>query len=184
MVNTVIRRGKFDAGHRVMHERFKCFNVHGHEYHYELEFSYRNAEEIGYAIDFKEIKRVACEWIDERLDHGFIANPKDHNLIHACEMVGSKLYRMSLAGTGSFCNPSAENIAKEIFYAVSLLMNDPNLQLTRVRLQETVNCSVECEGLSQSERAQLDSTPLRPEVLSYRAARGKVEYDERKLTDQ
>ena len=55
--NFVTRKGKFDAGHRVMNERFKCFNLHGHEYHYELTFSYLMSEEIGYAIDFKEIKK-------------------------------------------------------------------------------------------------------------------------------
>jgi hypothetical protein len=55
----ITRKGNFDSGHRVMNERMKCFNIHGHTYLYELEFEFNEMEEIGYAIDFKEIKRVA-----------------------------------------------------------------------------------------------------------------------------
>ena len=52
----ITRKGTFDSGHRVMNERMKCFNIHGHTYLYELEFEFNEMEEIGYAIDFKEIK--------------------------------------------------------------------------------------------------------------------------------
>ena len=73
----ITRSGTFDSGHRVMNERMKCFNLHGHTYLYDLTFSFDSMKDIGYAIDFKEIKRVACQWIDDILDHGFIVNPKD-----------------------------------------------------------------------------------------------------------
>jgi 6-pyruvoyltetrahydropterin/6-carboxytetrahydropterin synthase len=67
MKNTqyITRKGNFDSGHRVMNEFMKCFNIHGHTYLYELTFSFESMEEIGYAIDFKEIKRVFCQWIDD-----------------------------------------------------------------------------------------------------------------------
>ena len=29
----ISRKGNFDSGHRVMNERMKCFNIHGHTYH-------------------------------------------------------------------------------------------------------------------------------------------------------
>lgn len=183
-MNRVIRKGKFDAGHRVMHERFKCFNVHGHEYHYELEFSYKTALDLGYAIDFKEIKRVACAWIDETFDHAFVANPKDQVMINACREVGSALYVMHLTDEWGFCNPSAENLAKEIFYAVQLLMNDQNLKLERVRLHETVNCFVECHDLDYREIQKLHQSRLHEDVMKYKAKKGVVEYDERKLGDE
>lgn len=176
----VIRKGKFDAGHRVMHERFKCFNVHGHEYHYELHFEYRDAQELGYAIDFKEIKRVACQWIDDVFDHGFIANPKDHIMVKACRALSSKLYVMNLVDAKGFANPSAENIAKEIFFGVSTMMNCDNLWLSRLVLHETINCFVECDGLTRADIAHLRKSPLRTMAAEYKKQKGIVEYDDRK----
>ena len=112
---TITRKGTFDSMHRVMNERMKCFNVHGHTYLFELTFGFSQMEDIGYAIDFKEVKRVGCQWIDDILDHGAILNPKDAVLIDAVNSVDSKLYKMSLNGGEEYCNPSVENLVKEIF---------------------------------------------------------------------
>ena len=135
MKQTITRKGKFDAGHRVMHEAVKCFNIHGHCFDYELTFDYDEQKDIGYPLDFKEIKRVACSWIDDYLDHGFIANPHDEKIIHTCKELGSKLWVMSLNG-GKFCNPTAENIAQEIAMAVSVLL-PTNLGRYRATLTAT-----------------------------------------------
>lgn len=180
IANFITQHGKFDAGHRVMHERFKCFNIHGHEYHYELTFSYRQSYEIGYAIDFKEIKRVACQWLDEAFDHGFIANPKDEVMIAACRQLNSKFYLMHLVDREGFCNPSAENIAREMFFGVSVLLDDENLKLVRVQLHETINCYVTCEGLSGEEAAALRGSDLYRQLIAYRQNKGLVEYDDRR----
>ena len=188
--NFVTRKGKFDAGHRVMHERFKCFNLHGHEYHYELTFSYLSQAHLGYAIDFKEIKRIACSWIDDAFDHGFIANPRDEVIIEACKKIKSKLYIMHLIDKEGFCNPSAENIAKEMFFAVSRLLDEKtedgqeeyNLQLEMVRLYETVNCFVECCGLTTGEQLKFIDCGYSDEVDHYKEMKGTVEYDDRKVS--
>ena len=181
-LNTVTRRGRFDAGHRVMHERFKCFNIHGHNYDYELTFSYETPEKLGYAIDFKEIKRVACEWIDERMDHGFFANPVDLVMVEAATQLKSKLYIMHLVDADGFCNPSAENICKELFFAVERLLNRGDLRLAKVKLWETPNCVVECIGLSSSDRIRLYHSALKRDCDEYRNSKGVVEYDDRKVT--
>ena len=81
-------------------------------------------EEIGYAIDFKEVKRVFCQWIDDILDHGMILNPKDELLIRTTKEYGTKLWLMSLNGENQYCNPSVENIAKEIYLAMEILTNE------------------------------------------------------------
>jgi len=187
MKQTITRKGSFDSGHRVMHERFKCFNHHGHTFLYELTFSWEQAEKIGYSIDFKEIKRVACQWIDDVLDHGFLANPKDTGIVNLCRETGTKLFLMHLLDDDGYCNPSAENIAKELFYAVSTLMDrddESQFKLDRIRLYETPNCFVECEGLNVSEMIKLRDSGFRDEVLAYKAKMGIVEYDERKLGDE
>jgi len=178
----ITRKGSFDSGHRVMNERMKCFNLHGHTYLYELEFSFNEMEQIGYAIDFKEIKRVGCQWIDDFLDHGMIVNPHDTEVIKAAISTGSKLWYMSLNGLNQYCNPSVENIAKEIFLAMKLLFVPyPNLHIHKVTLYETPNCFTTCIEESIHE-VELDNWMRcnRSVVELYRDEKGVVEYDDRK----
>jgi 6-pyruvoyltetrahydropterin/6-carboxytetrahydropterin synthase len=179
---TITRKGTFDSGHRVMNECMKCFNLHGHTYLYELEFRFSQMEDIGYAIDFKEIKRVGCQWIDDILDHGMLLNPQDKDVILACEATNSKLWLMSLNGKGEYCNPSVENIAKEIFLAVGLLLNNKHLNLEKIRLYETPNCFTDCFSNSISAFEKNNFILSRgTEIIKYKNEKGTVEYDDRKL---
>ena len=178
----ITRKGTFDSGHRVMNERMKCFNMHGHTYLYELEFEFNEMEEIGYAIDFKEIKRVGCQWIDDILDHGFIVNPQDIDVITACKATESKIWYMSLNGENQYCNPSVENLAKEIFLAMEILFAPYSyLRINKITLYETPNCFTTCvkESISKIEeenwcRSNADA------VAMYRDDKGVFEYDDRK----
>ena len=189
MTNTqfISRKGNFDSGHRVMNERMKCFNVHGHTYLFEVTFSFTNMEDIGYAIDFKEIKRVFLQWIDDILDHGMILNPHDTKLIQTTIDLNSKLWLMSLNGEGEYCNPSVENISKEIFLAMEILSetlynNDPTgLKIHKVTIYETPNCWTECYSYSISEKERSNFNKVRYEEISqYAIEKGIVEYDDRK----
>jgi 6-pyruvoyltetrahydropterin/6-carboxytetrahydropterin synthase len=183
----ISRKGNFDSGHRVMNERMKCFNIHGHTYLYELTFSFENMEEIGYAIDFKEIKRVFCQWIDDILDHGMILNPEDTELIKITKNYGSKLWLMSLNGEHKYCNPSVENIAKEVFLAMAVLGDTlyggapTGLKIHKVKIYETPNCWTECykESISENEAANFMSTRYE-EISNYAKEKGVIEYDDRK----
>lgn len=187
-IQFISRKGNFDSGHRVMNERMKCFNIHGHTYNYELTFSFENMEEIGYAIDFKEIKRVFCQWIDDILDHGMILNPHDTKLIDITNEYGTKLWLMSLNGEGEYCNPSVENIAKEVFLAMYLLSdtlygNSPTkLEIHKVTIYETPNCWTECIDDSITEKEALNFVKVRgDEIREYAKEKGIFEYDDRKL---
>lgn len=182
----ITRKGTFDSGHRVMNERMKCFNMHGHTYLYELEFEFNEMEEIGYAIDFKEIKRVGCQWIDDILDHGFIVNPKDEAVIAACKATTSKIWYMSLNGKNEYCNPSAENIAKEMFLAMTILFQPyKNLRIHKITLFETPNCFTTCikESISENEAKNWFETNYQ-DIENYAKGKGIVEYDDRKLEDK
>ena len=187
-IQYISRKGNFDSGHRVMNERMKCFNIHGHTYLYELTFSFKNMEEIGYAIDFKEIKRVFCQWIDDILDHGMILNPQDTKLIDITREYGSKLWLMSLNGKEGYCNPSVENIAKEIFIAMHILSDTlykdapTGLKIHKVKIYETPNCWTECykESISKEELINF-GTVRQEEIMAYAVNKGVIEYDDRKL---
>jgi 6-pyruvoyltetrahydropterin/6-carboxytetrahydropterin synthase len=183
----ITRKGNFDSGHRVMNESMKCFNIHGHTYLYELKFSFKSMEEIGYAIDFKEIKRVFCQWIDDKLDHGMILNPKDEALIKTTKEYGSKLWLMSLNGANEYCNPSVENIAKEIFLAMALLAEElypdqeKGLNIHEVVIFETPNCCTECTFGSLTENEIINFRNVREqEIKEYAQDKGVWEYDDRK----
>ena len=179
----IARHCSFDSGHRVMNEKMKCFNIHGHTYLCELNFEFNEMESIGYAIDFKEIKRVGLQWIDDILDHGMILNPHDTSLIEVTKSLGSKLWLMSLNGKGEYCNPSVENISKEIFLAMMVLFEPYNksLKIHKVKIHETPNCYVECikESISDSE-AQNWMTVNYEAVNKYTLDKGVIEYDDRK----
>jgi 6-pyruvoyltetrahydropterin/6-carboxytetrahydropterin synthase len=179
---TITRKGTFDAGHRVMNEKMKCFNLHGHTYLYELEFKFNQMEDIGYAIDFKEIKRVGCQWIEDILDHGMLLNPLDKDVIFACVTTKSKLWLMSLNGENVYCNPTAENIAKEIFLAIELLLNNDYFELQKVRLYETPNCFTDCFSNSIFLNEKNNFMSLRKDdIIKYKEKKGVIMYDDRKL---
>ncbi len=187
-VQYITRKGSFDSGHRVMNERMKCFNLHGHTYLYELTFEFNEMESIGYAIDFKEIKRVFCQWIDDVLDHGMLLNPKDTKLIETTREYETKLWLMSLNGKGKYCNPSVENIAKEVFLAMEILTNElykkskTGLKIHKVTIYETPNCYTECVHSSINASESLYFHEANAEsIREYAREKGVLEYDDRKV---
>lgn len=140
-------------------------------------------EEIGYAIDFKEIKRIGVQWIDDLLDHGAILNPTDIVMIDAAKQLGSKTWKMSLQGKDEYCNPSAENIAKELFLAMEHLFgNYKNFKISKITLWETPNCRTDCtsESISSTERLNFYNANFQ-HLLDYRNNKGEVIYDDRLL---
>jgi 6-pyruvoyltetrahydropterin/6-carboxytetrahydropterin synthase len=184
-VQYITRKGSFDAGHRVMNERMKCYNLHGHTYLYELTFSFTESKEIGYPVDFKEIKRVGCEWIERFLDHGFIANPHDTEVIKLVQSLNNKLWVMSLNGQGNYCNPTAENIAKELFLAIDAISMKwhQGLRLHEVKLWETPNCCTSANRESHTPDEAMNFYGVRvKELVDYVHEMGVVEYDDRKVT--
>ena len=144
---TVTRIFEFDAAHRVMNERVKCFNLHGHRFKVEVTFEYNKKAALGYAIDFKEIKRIVGAYIDEHLDHACILNPLDKELIDLCKKNGWRVYIVGM-GRNEDINPSAENLASELFYIVKqLFINEKyNIWPTNIRLYETPNCWADVDG--------------------------------------
>lgn len=181
-MNKIIRKGSFDAGHRVMFQRFKCSHMHGHRYEYALEFTYSEMQDLGYAIDFSEIKRIGCAWIDANLDHSFIANPMDAKVIALSEELQSNIFKMHLTDQNGSCNPTVENIAKEIFFAIQTLLESDNLKLVRVTLHETANCIGVCEGLSMNEKQVFQShAGYIQQLHDYKKKAGQIEYDSRKV---
>jgi len=179
-MQTITRKGSFDACHRVMNEKFKCFNVHGHTYLYELTFKFETMEKIGYAVDFKEIKRVMMQWIDDLLDHAAILNPCDHVMLEACRSIKSKFWVMTLNGMG-YCNPTVENIAREIYIAMVILCREFPIKIQSIRLWETPNCFTDCDADSIS-RSEIENFSIfnGDTILMYAKEKGQLNYSDKK----
>lgn len=170
---TVTRIFEFDAAHRVMNERVKCFNLHGHRFKVEVTFEYNKKAALGYAIDFKEIKRIVGAYIDEHLDHACILNPLDKELIDLCKKNGWRVYIVGM-GRNEDINPSAENLASEILYIVKQLFikDRANIRPTNIRLYETPNCWVDADGW--------DIVPMEDflnDLREWRKSKGEMNYD-------
>ena len=170
---TVTRIFEFDAAHRVMNERVKCFNLHGHRFKVEATFEYDKKAALGYAIDFKEIKRIVGAYIDEHLDHACILNPLDKELIDLCKKNGWRVYIVGM-GRNEDINPSAENLASELLYIVKqLFIKDiANIRPTNIRLYETPNCWVDADGW--------DIVPMEDflnDLREWRKSKGEMNYD-------
>lgn len=172
---TVTRIFEFDAAHRVMNEKVKCFNLHGHRFKVEATFEYNSKGALGYAIDFKEIKRIVGAWIDEKLDHSCILNPMDTELIDLCRKSNWRLLIMGMGNYGDI-NPSAENLASELFYTIRQLFYSENngVQIVKLRLYETPNCWVETDGFDYA-----GTNSFIEEVATWRKEKGTFNYDAR-----
>lgn len=174
-MDTVTRVFEFDGAHRVLNEKVKCFNLHGHRFKVDVTFEYFFKGALGYAIDFKEIKRIVGAWIDEKLDHSCILNPMDTELIDLCRKNNWRLYVMGMGAFGDI-NPSAENLASELFYIIQQLFmgNTDGIRLHKIRLYETPNCWVE---VTNTDYAGTDS--FIRSVQKWRAKKGEFNYDVR-----
>jgi len=105
---------RFAAAHQLREYSGKCENLHGHNWKVEAIVSAAALNEIGLAIDFKEIKESLHETLDQ-LDHTFLNDLpmfKDDN-------------------------PSSENIARWIFERLCERLDQGNVCVARIVVWES-----------------------------------------------
>jgi 6-pyruvoyltetrahydropterin/6-carboxytetrahydropterin synthase len=85
----------------------KCRHPHGHNGRVEVELRRPKLDRLGMVMDFEEIKARLQTWIDGTLDHKMLLR-RDDPLLRVLKRMGEPVYVM--AG-----NPTAENIAREIY---------------------------------------------------------------------
>jgi 6-pyruvoyltetrahydropterin/6-carboxytetrahydropterin synthase len=158
MYPVITRRLEFDAGHRVLGHGGKCKHLHGHRYVAEISVKAKELDKLGMVIDFSVVKELVGGWIDTHWDHNMILHPDDplmealveseakgiENLqnIHRKVFGGKEPYTMSGAYKldAKFANPTAENMARELFNVADILLSKVGVEVVRVRLYETPNC--------------------------------------------
>ena len=104
---------EFAAAHNLRGYDGSCSRLHGHNWKLEVEVRSRALDEIGMAIDFREIRRIARGVTDE-LDHRYL-----NELAPFTEV-----------------NPTAENIAAHCFREIAKRLDQPDLEVSAVTVWE------------------------------------------------
>ena len=137
------------VGHRVVGHEGKCRHFHGHNYrvHFTCEAHIEKdlpVDEIGRVIDFGEIKRRLCMWLEDNWDHKFIYCITDPVIKFLCEK--SEYTTHENIVIQSFVavpfNPTAENMASYLLTTIGpLMLKGTGIQLVDVTIEETAKCS-------------------------------------------
>ena len=119
---------RFSAGHRLLHHGGKCRYPHGHSYRVEITL---RAAEIGqedWIEDFGRAKDIAGKLITETVDHAFILDSRDTELIGALKQVHP--VRLHILDEKA---PTAERIAEDLHHLLKQSL--PNIY--RIDVWET-----------------------------------------------
>lgn len=118
----------FSAGHRIVGlvgPGAKCANVHGHTF--GVEWTVRLPDLDAAAVEFANIKQLLRGWVDHYLDHGFIVDVDDPEMLDSLARLGSKLF--TVVG-----RPTTEAIATLIAQHSQTLLSE--VKLLEVRVSE------------------------------------------------
>ena len=106
----------FASGHRLLEHNGKCVFPHGHTYRVEIWVASEVLNDLGFVVDFTELKQKVNDWIEEYWDHAFLINSRDTELLNALRSVeGSRIFVFS----GE--NPSSEVMARELYHQAQRL---------------------------------------------------------------
>jgi 6-pyruvoyltetrahydropterin/6-carboxytetrahydropterin synthase len=135
---------RFSAGHRLLNHEGQCAQLHGHNYRAEITAATLSwhLDAIGRVVDFSVLKAKLGAWIDREWDHAFIVNLDDEHAIHALHLF-TQLSGLTQRIAYLDRNPTAENMARQLFHVGNELLHPDGVQVVRVRLWETATCFAE-----------------------------------------
>jgi 6-pyruvoyltetrahydropterin/6-carboxytetrahydropterin synthase len=124
----------FDAAHRIMKHKGKCYNLHGHTYKLQVFLSSEDLNLDDMIIDFGDIKTVIKNYLDDNLDHATILNREDKELY---DFVVRQDYQYTILDA----DPTAEYMAEYLYCALNNLISaECNVDIglvSKIRLYET-----------------------------------------------
>lgn len=104
----------FASAHTLRGYPGACSRLHGHNWKIEAEVEANTLDEIGMAIDFKDIKREVRA-VAEELDHQYLNDLEPFREI----------------------NPTAEHIARYFFQTLALRLNNERVRVSALTIWET-----------------------------------------------
>ena len=116
----------FSAAHRLRGYEGKCENLHGHNWKVEAEVHIAAVNEIGISMDFKAVKTLLKD----------VLNEYDHRDLNDLPEFGKE-------------NPSAEHIARNIHHRLRARLEGGGVSRLRVTVWESDNASCIYEELAE-----------------------------------
>jgi len=109
----------FASAHSLRNYPGDCSRLHGHNWQVEVLVASNVLDDVGMAIDFREIKQQT-KVVVKRLDHQYLNDVAPFDEL----------------------NPTAENIAKYFYEEVGQLINNQDVRVKEVTIWETLRASV------------------------------------------
>jgi len=109
----------FSAAHQLRHYQGECERLHGHNWKVEVSLRSEKLDSLGMVMDFKELKGLIKEILQE-LDHHYL------NELPAFKEV----------------NPTTENIAEFLYGEIQKKMKKGPISLCRVKIWENKGSAV------------------------------------------
>ena len=128
----------FDAAHRIVGHPGKCSYLHGHTYHLEVTVGAAQLNSLGMVIDFDDLRTLVRKAVLDRWDHATLLAETDP-LVSA--IAGVQADRPEKVVCFKH-NPTAEILTRQAWEAIRQVL-PANLQLFRVKIEETPQCSSE-----------------------------------------
>jgi 6-pyruvoyltetrahydropterin/6-carboxytetrahydropterin synthase len=130
----------FSSGHRLSNYDGPCYRLHGHNYHLEVTIEGKKLNGLGMVMDFGDLKEIVKNSVDVKFDHKMILKMDDPiNMA-----IGNALtIKNSICWVGY--NPTAENMAQDIFDTLTELLGTKNITVAKIRLYETPTSYAEIE---------------------------------------
>jgi len=128
----VTKEFTFDMAHRLINYEGPCAELHGHTYTAVIEYATKELDSQGFVLDFSTIKNKIKGWVDQFWDHGTMLNSLDP-LSNVIKGHTKKIYLLNEK------NPSAENIAEELYGIAALQINArlKKFKLESITIKET-----------------------------------------------
>lgn len=142
----ITRRIVFHSGHMLKDDDSKCYEPHGHEYVLECTIAgavKKEGAETGMVMNFGSLKEIMMTEIHDKLDHKFIldkADPRWSDFIAAVGFDGTVSVDFA---------PTAENLIA-MMYKIILDKLPQGIIISKIKLQETLNCWAEIDNQVQS----------------------------------
>lgn len=129
---TIRKQFKFEMAHQLFDSySADCHeNLHGHSYILELYIRSIDLDNTGMVVDFGEVKSLVGDYINS-WDHSLtMPNSFPEDYLNMLSKFTKKMHIVSY-------NPTAENMAKDMFEHIQNMLKDYNFTVYKVRLHET-----------------------------------------------
>jgi 6-pyruvoyltetrahydropterin/6-carboxytetrahydropterin synthase len=124
----VSKEFKWEMGHRLPDHFGNCKNIHGHSYKMIVGFE-GELNENDMIIDFYNVDKIIKPLID-KLDHAFIVNKKDKDVIDFLDKIKSKKMVVNF-------NSTVENLCNFVLDEIKRFDLPRNISSVSVRIYET-----------------------------------------------